>query len=124
MTSQRDDALGQVAEYKHKVALLQDQLMELKMKCSRLQQQKMQYERSNNMMSNTSTSIITPSAGMLAGNATSNEYYQRKLSESNEKVASLQSTIIEKNRQIDDLRYQMERNMSHHLQQQQKQYYK
>lgn len=125
MTAQRNDAMGQMEEQKHKVSLLQEQMTDLKIKISRYQQEKMQSERQVQhliMMSKHQKhggSVGFGDGGTFANpsNHTSTstldaEYYQRKYNESNQKVQSLQATMIEKNRQIDDLRYQVERHMN------------
>jgi hypothetical protein len=146
MTTQRNEAIGQMEEQKHKVVLLQEHMTDLKIKLSRYQQEKMQAERqlqhlmmqqhprggatnggSNTNMTN--TNWITPTNGTsthMMTTTTDTEYYQRKYHESNQKVQSYQAIMIEKNRQIEELRYQVERNMNQqqyntHLQQQQQQ---
>lgn len=120
MTSQRNEALGQMEEQKHKVSLLLEQMTDLKIKIARHQQDKMQSERhlqhlmiqqqNQHVDGGTTTTLVTPS------NATPGtydaEFYQRKYNESNQKVQSYQSMMIEKNRQIDELRYQVERNLN------------
>lgn len=113
--------MGQMEEQKHKVSLLLEQMTDLKIKIARYQQDKMQSERHlQHLMiqqqsqhvdgGTTTTQLVTPS------NATSGtydaEFYQRKYNESNQKVQSYQSMMIEKNRQIDELRYQVERNLN------------
>ena len=119
MTAQRNDAIGQMEEQKHKVSLLQEHMTDLKIKLSRYQQEKMQSERQvqHLMMQHpqgdtggTTTQLVTPHHGTLT--TTDTEYYQRKCNESNQKIQSYQAMMIEKNRQIDELRYQVERNMN------------
>jgi hypothetical protein len=127
MTTQRNEAIGQMEEQKHKVSLLQEHMTDLKIKLSRYQQEKMQSERhlqhllmqhhsrgvGDGGLSNTTT-WITPHHGTsnTSTGSTDTEYYQRKCNESNQKVQSYQAMLIEKNRQIDELRYQVERNMN------------
>ena len=135
MTTQRNEAIGQMEEQKHKVTLLQEHMTDLKIKLSRYLQEKMQSERHLQHLkmhqqrgtgdggSNATTALITPQNGTTTSTIADTEYYQRKCSESNQKVLSYQAMMIEKNRQIDELRYQLERNMNQqqytHLQRQQ-----
>ena len=120
MTAQRNEAIGQMEEQKHKVSLLQEHMTDLKIKLSRYQQEKMQSERQvqHLMMQyqhgagdgGLTTTLVTPHNAASVANDT--EYYHRKYNESNQKVQSYQTMMIEKNRQIDELRYQVERNMN------------
>ena len=122
MTSQRNEAIGQMEEQKHKVSLLQEHMTDLKIKISRYQQDKMQSERhlQHLMMQQqnqhgdggTNTTLVTPSNA--ASVSTDTEFYQRKYNESNHKIQSYQAMMIEKNRQIEELRYQVERHMNQH----------
>ena len=148
MTAQRNEAIGQMEEQKHKVSLLQEHMTDLKIKLSRYQQEKLQSERQIQhlmMMKqqpqqqhqqrntadgvsdpNSTTTWITPPNGSTSHmTGTDTEYYQRKYNESNQKVQSYQVMMIEKNRQIEELRYQIERNMNQqqyaHLQPSQRQ---
>ena len=120
MTSQRNEAIGQMEEQKHKVSLLLEQLTDLKIKIARYQQDKMQSERHLQHLTmqqlnrhgdgGASTTLVTPSNATHVTSDT--EFYQRKYNESNQKIQSYQAMMIEKNRQIDELRYQVERNMN------------
>lgn len=133
MTAQRNEAIAQMEEQKHKVSLLQEQMTDLKIKLSRYQQEKMQAERQlhhlmmmpqhqrgatdgrSNAMTTATKAWITPPNGNsshMTSTVTDTEYYQRKCNEANQKVQSYQAMMIEKNRQIDELRYQVERNMN------------
>jgi hypothetical protein len=110
MMSQRDEAIGQAEEYKHKASLVQEQFHNQQTKLSRVTQEKIKLER-DCMASQRATKTLVQS---METNSTStdNEFYNRKISELNGRIQSQGAVIAEKNRQIDDMRRQLERNVS------------
>jgi hypothetical protein len=133
VTSQRDAALSQAEDYQHQVTLLHDQIQDFKMKVARLTQEKIQWERDCIMMnqqrttthhhtmvtpggtsssSNTESSDPTMSTTSSTSTTTTVEYYQRKVHDLHGRVQSFQAMMVEKNRQIEELRHQMERNFN------------
>jgi predicted RNase H-like nuclease (RuvC/YqgF family) len=110
MMSQRDEAIGQAEEYKHKATLVQEQLHNQQTKLSRVTQEKIKLER-DFMASKHATKSLVQS---MEANSTStdNEFYNRKISELNGRIQSQSAVIAEKNRQIEEMRRRLERNIS------------
>ena len=110
MSAQRNEALGQAEEYKHKAALWQEQLNEQKIKMTRVTQEKIKMERDYIASQRASKSL----AKSLESHSSSSDtdYYKRKVDELNGRIQSMHATVAEKNRQLDEMRHQIERNMS------------
>jgi predicted RNase H-like nuclease (RuvC/YqgF family) len=105
MTSQRDEALGNLAQSQRHCKLVEDELYQTKIKLSKVQQEKMQVERDQR--------ATLSLAKSLQGNVHSDaDYYKRKVTELNTHIQGLSAVLTEKNRQIEELRRQLERNMS------------
>lgn len=108
---QRDEAMATAAGSKRKLSLVQEDLRQTKAKVFRLAQEKAQMEREQLATTLTLAKTLDRSA-----TETSNSYdvtfYKRKVEDLTRKVQSLNVRLVEKNRQLDDLRRQLERNMS------------
>ena len=107
MTSQRDEALGTAEESKRMASLLQEELRQTKTKLARVTQEKVKLERDQR-----ATMSLARSLDNQQGNAYDVDYYKRKVSELSGHVQSMNAVIAEKNRQLDEMRRQVERNMS------------
>jgi len=103
---QRDETIGTAEESKRKVGLLQEELRQTKTKLSRVTQEKIKMERDQR--------ATISLAKSLEGNQASTdlEYYKRKVAELSNNAQSMNAIIAEKNRQLDEMRRQIERNMS------------
>jgi predicted RNase H-like nuclease (RuvC/YqgF family) len=110
MMSQRDEAIGQAEEYKHKATLVQEQLHNQQTKLSRVTQEKIKLER-DFMASQRATKTLVQNMETNT-TTTDNEYYNRKISELTGRLQSQNAVIAEKNRQIEEMRRQLERSIS------------
>ena len=109
MVAQRDKATGFAEESKSKVSALQEELRQVKAKLSRVTQEKIKMERDQRATMSLAKSLDSTSS--LQGHSDA-EYYKRKVSELSSQVQSKTAIIAEKNRQLDEMRRQIERNMS------------
>jgi predicted RNase H-like nuclease (RuvC/YqgF family) len=109
MRAKCDAALGSAEESKRKASLLQEELRNQRSKFSKITQEKMKMER-DYAASQRATMALAKSVGN--GSASDSDYYKRKVSDLNSRVQSMHATISEQNRQIQDLRNQLTRNMS------------
>lgn len=103
---QRDEAQGSAIESKHKVTLLQDELHEKKIKLARVTQEKMKMDRDQRVALSIAKSLDNSAATADV------EYYKRKVSELSGNLQSIYNTLAEKDRQLENLRSQLERNMN------------
>lgn len=102
----RDEAVSAATEHQRKAALLQEELRDTKLKLSRATQEKLKLERDSRATLSLARSLDShKSSG-------GTEYYQRKVTELTGQVQSLQATLAEKQRQIDELTRQLHRNLS------------
>jgi outer membrane murein-binding lipoprotein Lpp len=105
VVSQRDEALGFAEESKRKACLFQEELHHVKTKLSRVTQDKIKMERDQRATMSLAKSL--DSQGPV-----DSDYYKRKVSELSSNVQSLNAILVEKNRHLDEMRRQLERNMS------------
>lgn len=109
MIVQRDNSLGKAEEYNRKATLLQEQLNEQKIKVSRVTQEKIKIERDYFASQRATKSLAKSLESHSSGDT---EYYKRKVNELNGRIQAMHATVAEKNRQLDEMRRQIERNMS------------
>jgi predicted RNase H-like nuclease (RuvC/YqgF family) len=109
MVAQRDEATSHAQQQQHTVVLLQEQIQDFKMKLSRMTQQKIQFERDCLRQAQSSAAMTTSSSAAHRSNALDSDYYPRKVQELHGRVQSLQAVVAEKNRQIEELSQQLER---------------
>jgi wobble nucleotide-excising tRNase len=107
MTTKRDEALGQAEENRRKATLLQEELHDMKIKLSRVSQEKLKMERDQRATMSLAKSLDSHMSSDV-------EYYKRKVSELNGHIQGMNAVVTEKNRQIDNMRHQIERNISQH----------
>lgn len=105
-TALRDEALGEAEEYKRKTVLLEEQLHNTKTKLAHATQAKLKMERDQR-----ANASLLKSLDSHSSNADT-EYYKRKVNELTGHIQGLQATIAEKNRQMEEMRRQLERNVS------------
>jgi uncharacterized phage infection (PIP) family protein YhgE len=105
MISQRDEALGQAEESKRKASLLDEELRQVKTKFSRVTQDKLKMERDQRATMSLARSLDNQGPADV-------DYYKRKVSDLSSHAQSMNAVIAEKNRQLDEMRRQIERNMS------------
>ena len=105
MTSSRDEALGLAEESKRKSNLLQEELRQVKTKLSRVTQEKIKMERDHRATLSLAKSLDNQGSADV-------DYYKRKVSELSSHVQSLNASMAEKDRQLQEMRRQIERNMS------------
>jgi outer membrane murein-binding lipoprotein Lpp len=105
VVSQRDEALGFAEESKRKASLFQEELHHVKTKLSRVTQEKIKMERDQRATMSLAKSL--DSQGPV-----DSDYYKRKVSELSSNVQSLNAVLAEKNRHLEEMRRQLERNMS------------
>lgn len=58
------------------------------------------------------TKALTKSLEGRSSSSSDTDYYKRKIDELNGRIQSLHAVVAEKNRQLDEMRHQIERNMS------------
>lgn len=105
MTEKRDEALGQAEEHKRKASLLQDELKDVKIKLSCVTQEKLKMERDQR--------VAASLAKNLENHVSSDvDYYKRRVTDLSGHIQGMNAVVAEKNRQIEDMRRQIERNMS------------
>ena len=105
MVSKKDEAHSSAEEHKRKSALLEEELRQVKMKLSRVTQEKIKMERDQR-----ATMFLAKS---LDSHVSSDvDYYKRKVTELNGHLQGMNAVLAEKNRQIEDMRHQIERSMS------------
>ena len=103
---QRDEAQSAADESARKVTLLQDELHQNKTKLARVTQEKMKMDRDQRVALSIAKSLDSSAAGADV------DYYKRKVSELSGNLQSMYTTLAEKDRQLENLRNQLERNMS------------
>jgi predicted RNase H-like nuclease (RuvC/YqgF family) len=108
LVAQRDEATSHAEQQQHTVTLLQEQIQDFKVKLSRMTQQKIQLERDCLRQAQSST-LTTASSAAHRSTALDSDYYPRKVQELQGRVQSLQAVVAEKNRQIEELSQQLER---------------
>lgn len=108
-TTKYNEEQGQSEGHKRRVTLIQEELHDVKIKLSRVTQEKIRMERDQRASLSLSKSLDNP--GITAADL---DFYKRKVSELNGNVQGLNAVVAEKNRQIDEMRRQIERNASKH----------
>lgn len=106
VAAQRDEALGQAEEAKRKAVLLDENWHATKTKLARVTQEKVKLERDQRATLSLASSLDKHVS------SSDTDFYKRKVNELNHKVQGLNAIIAEKTRQLDDLRRQVERNMT------------
>jgi chromosome segregation ATPase len=112
MMAQRDEAIGQAEENKHKVALLKEQIQTEKVKLSRVTREKLTLEREFKVSQRTTETLVQSMENQSSSGSNDTEYYKRKVSELTGRLQSTNAVVAEKSRQIEEMRHQLERNMS------------
>ena len=105
--AQRDEAVTEAEESKRKATLVQEEMRSVKAKLARVTQEKLKMERDQR-----ATLSLAKSLDQNTTQSGPNDYYKRKISDLTSQVQSLNAVIAEKNRQLDETRRQVERNMT------------
>jgi len=105
MVSKKDEAVSSAEEYKRKATLLEEELRQVKMKLSRVTQEKIKMERDQRATMSLAKSLDSHVSCDV-------DYYKRKVTELNGQLQGMNAVVAEKNRQIEDMRRQIERSMS------------
>lgn len=105
MTTKRDEALSQAEEYKRMAVLVEDELRDVKTKLYRLTQEKIKMERDQR-------ATLSLAKSLENNSSSDSEYYKRKVQELSSHLQSMNALLAEKNRQVDDLRRQLDRQLS------------
>jgi prefoldin subunit 5 len=101
---QRDEAHQAAAESSRKVTLLSDELHQTKTQLARVTQEKMKLDRDQRVALSIAKSLDSQSADV--------DYYKRKVTELSGNLQSMYTTLAEKDRQLENLRNQLERQMN------------
>jgi hypothetical protein len=104
-TELKNEALASAAEYQRKAARLDEDVHQLKAKCTRVSQEKLKLERDQRAAASLARSLDQHAA-------TDVDYYKRKVTELNGQVQSVHALLIDKSRQMDEMRRQLERSLS------------
>lgn len=105
VTEDRDKAVAEAMEFKSKAIQFQEELRQLKAKHARVQQQKTKLERDQR-------TAMSFAKSLDSSTSTDVDYYKRKMEELSSQLQGKNAVINEKTRQVEDLRRQLERNMS------------
>lgn len=103
---QRDEAQSTAEESARKVTLLHEELHQNKTKLARVTQEKMKMDRDQRVAMSIAKSLENSAASADV------DYYKRKVSELSGNLQSMYTTLAEKDRQLENLRSQLERNMN------------
>jgi prefoldin subunit 5 len=101
---QRDEAHQAAAESSRKVTLLSDELHQTKTQLARVTQEKMKLDRDQRVALSIAKSLDSQNADV--------DYYKRKVTELSGNLQSMYTTLAEKDRQLENLRNQLERQMN------------
>lgn len=105
MTTKRDEAVSEAEEAKRKAVLMEEELRHVKNKLARVTQEKIKMERDQRATLCLAKSLDTQTSA-------DTDYYKRKVGDLTAQVQGLHAANAEKNRQLDEMRRQLERNMS------------
>jgi chromosome segregation ATPase len=105
LSNKHDEALAQAETANRKLTLVSEELRTVKAKLSRVTQEKIKLERDQRATLSLSKSLDNHST-------LDSEYYKRKVSELQNHVQGLNAVIAEKNRHLDEMQRQLERNMT------------
>jgi hypothetical protein len=103
MTEKRDEAIADAETAKRKAALYSDELLTVKSKLQRVTHEKIKLEREARVALTADVQVYSDL-----------DYYKRKTTELTGHMQGLNAVISEKNRALDEMRRQQERNMSQH----------
>lgn len=105
MLAKRDEAFGNAEESKRKATLLEEELRQVKTKLVRVTQDKIKMERDQRATLSLAKSLDSHVASDV-------DFYKRKVTELTSHVQGQNAVLAEKNRQVDEMRRQIERSMS------------
>jgi len=103
--SSRDIAAAGAEESKRKVLLLEEELKHVRKKLSTTAQEKMKMERDHRATLSLAKTLDSQAS-------TDVEFYKRKVAELANQVQGANAQVLEKDRQLEEMRRQMARNMS------------
>ena len=119
------ETFRQAEEYKHKSTLLQDEIRDLRVKLSRVNHEKVRLERDQratklSILSGFETNKVVSlsSSATKLNNVTEMENQKRKIDELNGRIQGMNAVMADKDRQLEELRRQLDRAMTqNHLSQ-------
>lgn len=103
--AQKGKAEETASDCKRKYSLIEDELRQIKVKLSKVEQEKINLERDRNATMSWAKSVDNSMSSDC-------EFYKRKVTEQNTHIQGLNAVIAEKNSQIQEMRRQIERSMS------------
>lgn len=102
VTFERDQGSALLAEHRRTIDLLQQDVRDFKIKLNRMMQEKMKIERE--YQSTQRLNYLSQSSSN--DRVIDSDYYKRKSAELNNRVQSLQISLSEKDRQLNELRHE------------------
>jgi len=105
LKEQNDKLINSEGDSKRKYKLLEEEMRILKSKLSRVTQEKVKLERDAR-----ATMSLARSLDSHANSDT--EFYKRKVTELNDRLQTKNALVIEQQRQLEEMRRQMERSLS------------